>query len=302
MGYTGKCVWRFGYGSNIGLQVLQQKKNLNPQKYLTGTIKGWELYFTPGIDHVEPGWAAVRQKYNDDSNVPVELHGSAFYIPEEEAQGLDQQERGYNVLPCQFVSYGGEIIEEVGLYVPKKKLPENSPEGIPSLRYLRLLQKGAGEGNLAKHWIQRLDSFQHYVTPPDVRSQTLMWISGFHDDPDRKDVVWTAEYLTKYNGSDLSFPAHTSVMGYIVRHAPDAWAFSSWKGHSITRRNLLQFNGKSVDANDIRFGEPGFHPLPNLKNCDEEEKEFVMQNLECLLHRGGVIVARLKDFLDAQED
>lgn len=301
MGYSvDKCVWRFGYGSNIGLEVLKQKKNLNPEKYLTGTIKGWELYFKPGFDYVEPGWAAVRQDTNENSD--IKLHGSAFFIPENEAEGLDKQEAGYDVVPCQFVSYDGEIIEEVGLYVPKKGWSEGQRQGIPSLRYLRLLQKGAREGNLSKDWIQSLDSIQHYVTPQVVRNQTLKWISEFHDDPSRKDTVWTAEHLSKYNGSDPSFPAHTSVMGYVVRLAPNKWAFSSWKGHTITRRNLLQFNGKSLDSNDIRFGQPGFHPLPNLNECTEEEKEFLMQNLESLLHPGGVIVARLKDFLDSQVD
>ena len=126
-------VWRFGYGSNIGLETLQTKKNLNPSRYLTGTIQGFELYFMKGFQYVEPGWAAVRP-----SSPSQYLHGSAFLIPREEARGLDRQEGGYDVLPCKFESYDGEIVENVCLYVPKKrdKVEKDSTEaveeGIPS--------------------------------------------------------------------------------------------------------------------------------------------------------------------------
>jgi ribosomal protein S16 len=293
-------VWRFGYGSNIGLEVLQQKKNLNPSKYLTGTIKGWQLYFMPGFAHVEPGWAAVRPHEDGPHG---ELHGSAFCIPIEEAEGLDRQEGGYNVLPCQFSSYDGEIVEKVGLYVPKNATSDKKPEGIPSMRYLRLLQKGARQGGLAKEWIDRLDSVEYYVTPPHVRAQTKEWVSEFEVDSDRFNTIWTAEKLSKHNGSDPDLlPAHTCLMGYIIKISPDMWVFSSWKGHSLNRRNLLQFNGKSMDTNDIRFGEPGFLPIPKVEDCSEEEKEYLHQVLDSLLHRGGVIVARLKEEIECATD
>jgi ribosomal protein S16 len=292
-------VWRFGYGSNIGLTTLREKKNLNPSKFLTGTIKGWELYFSPGIPHVEPGFAAVR------ANPDAVLHGSAFCIPEEEAKGLDKQEKAYVVLPCQFVSYDGNIIEDVGLYVPSSKgRKENKQikEGTPSQRYLRLLQNGAREAPLSKEWIEYLDSFKYYTAPPEIRAQTEKWISEFHADPERKDNLWTMEKLAKYDGSDDAFPAHSSVMEYIVDVSDVGWMFKSWKGHNVTRRNLIHYNGKSVDAGDIRLGEEGFRPLPKLSDCSDEEREYLLQNLETLLHRGGKIVARLKDFLDDQDN
>ncbi|KAL9183416.1 hypothetical protein ACHAXT_005203 [Thalassiosira profunda] len=289
-------VWRFGYGSNIGLETLRSKKNLNPTRHVAGSIAGWELCFKPGIAHVEPGWAAVRPAKENEGEGKV--HGSAFLIPEEEAAGLDRQERGYNVLPVQFVAYDGEAIEGVGLYVPKSGWSEDAKEGTPSLRYLRLLRNGAREAGLCEEWIRHLDSVPHYVTPPEVRGQTERWIAEFHADPEKKDEVWTAEELSKHDGSNAEYPAHVSARGYIVRVNPEKMVFSSWKGHAIERRNLLQFNGKSLDTGDIRCGEPGFRPLPDLACCSEEEKEFLLQNLESLLHGGGVIVARLEDFVD----
>ncbi len=52
-------VWRFGYGSNIALSTLREKKNLHPRRHLVGTIEGWQLYFSPAIPFVEPGFASV---------------------------------------------------------------------------------------------------------------------------------------------------------------------------------------------------------------------------------------------------
>lgn len=295
-------VWRFGYGSNIGLTTLQQKKNLNPSKYLNGTIQHFEFYFFKGFPHVEPGWAGVRES----SNPNAVLHGAAFYIPQEEADGLDKQEGGYDVLPCTFVSYEGEIVENVGLYFPKKtggqEEKQEREEGIPSLRYLRLLQNGAKEAPLSNEWQEYLNSFNYYITPPSIRAQTNLWISEFLSDPKGKDMMWTSEMLSKHDGSHDDYPPHTSIMEYIIAIPNNMWVFSSWKAHNITRRNILQFNGKSLDTNDIRIGEDGFRPLPKMSECTDEEMEYVMQNLDSVLHRGGQIMARLKDFMDDQEE
>ena len=52
-------------------------------------------------EYVEPAWAAIRQSPH------AELHGSAFLIPNDEADGLDRQEAGYNVVNVTFTSYDG---------------------------------------------------------------------------------------------------------------------------------------------------------------------------------------------------
>jgi len=225
-------------------------------------------------------------------------------IPNDEADGLDKQEAGYNIQSVQFTSYDGEVVE-VGLYVPKKPyIQGTSKEGIPSYRYLKLLQDGAKEGGLATHWIDHLDSFQYYVTPPEIRSQTSQWIAEFHADENRKDTVWSAEKLALHDGSSSAdYPIHTSIMGYILQiNTPNQRIFNSWKGHNITRRNLLQYNGKSLDTNDIRFDEDNYRPLPKLCDCSDGEKEFIMQSLDGLLHKGARIVAQYGPFLDDQID
>lgn len=291
---TAKSLWRFGYGSNIGLDTLRQKKNLNPSEYFVGTIKGYELYFMKGLDYVEPGWAAVRPAAADS-----EVHGSAFLIPQEEADGLDRQEGGYNVVPCQFTSYNGEVVEDVGVYVPKKISNE---VGTPSLRYMRLLRNGAQQGGLSPEWIQHLNSIPHYVTPTEVRAQTLQWIDDFQKDPKRNNQLWSAESLALHDGSNVDqYPVHSSVMEFVIQLDPEQWVFASWKGHNITRRNLMQFRGKSIDKNDIRYDQPGYRPIPTLQDCSDEEKEFLMQNLDRLLHSGGIIVGKFEPYLQDQK-
>lgn len=176
-----------------------------------------------------------------------------------------------------------------------------SKEGTPSYRYLKLLRDGAREGGLAAHWIEHLGSFEHYVTPADVRAQTLQWISEFDADVDKKNCLWSSEKLARYDGSNPAFPAHTSIMGYVIHINPDIWVFGSWKGHDITRRNLLQFRGQSLDANDIRYDEHGYRPLPKLFDCTQNEREYLMQSLESQLHRGSKIVGQYEPFLADQK-
>lgn len=289
-------VWRFGYGSNVGLNNLE-KKSMNPTRCVAGTIAGWELYFKKAFSpYVEPAWAGIRTHPDGDAG---EVHGTAFLIPQEQADALDRQEGGYNVLPSRFVSYDGEVIEDVGLYAGKSG-PQGGEEAVPSLRYLLLMQNGAREAGLSEEWIRHLDCVSHYVTPPEIRTKTEAWITEFSADPARQDELWTSEKLSKHDGSDPNLSIHVSVMGYIVKLDPEHRPFASWKGHCITRRNLLQFNGKSLDKNDIRFDQPGFRPLPKLACCSDEETEYLFQNLDSLLHKGGTVVARLKDFLDDQ--
>lgn len=294
-------VWRFGYGSNIGLTTLRQKKNLNPIKYLAGTIDGYELYFTKGIPYVEPGWAGVREGSEDSDASKLKLHGSAFYIPLEEAEGLDRQEGGYDVKLCHFVSYDGQEVKDVGLYVPKNKQKSTEDEiHLPSLRYLRLLQNGAKEAPLSLEWQTHLNSLPYYITPPNIRAETLKAIQDFQSDSQRYNNLWTSEQLSNYNGSSSSYPIHTSIMEYVISVPSTTWMFTQWKGHNVTRRNILQFRGLSLDTNDIRYDESGYRPLPNLKDCSEEEREYLMQNLDSILQRGGRIVGRLQDFMEDQ--
>jgi hypothetical protein len=276
----------------MSVENLIKKKRLDILDHATGACAGWALAFElPGIPFVDPVFANVKLAEGDA------VHGVAFQISAEQAAGLDRQEGAYDVVPVQCVAYDGRVIEGVGLYVPKDGRVVEGTKARPSRRYLGLLQRGAREAGLDAGYVERLDRHPHHVTPAAVRAQTQRWIAEFEQDPARRGVRWTAEELARFDGSAPDRPAHTSAMGYVVAY--EAW-FTSWRGHTITRRNLLHVRGESVDAMDIRAGEPGFLPLPDLSACSPEEQEFLWQNLEHLLHGGGRIVGRLQEFLDAQ--
>ena len=273
----------------MSVENLIKKKRLAVLDHATGSCAGWALAFeSPGIPFVEPVFANVKPAAGDA------VHGIAFQISAAQAAGLDEQERSYDVVPVTCVAYDGRIIEDVGLYVPKTT---RGVPGLPSRRYLGILQRGAREAGLKPAYIERLERHPHYVTPPEVRAQTRDWIAAFEQDASRCSVRWSAEDLARFDGSAPDRPAHTSALGYVIAY--EAW-FTSWRGHTITRHNLLHVRGESVDAMDIRHGEPGFLPLPDLSECTAEELEFLWQNLDHLLHSGGRIVGRLQEFLDAQ--
>ena len=136
------------------------------------------------------------------------------------------------------------------------------------------------------------------MTPSEVRAKTEALVAAF-EASEKCAVLWTAAELSKHDGTTEEKPSHTESMGYVIKCPRPP--FGSWKGHSITRRNLLHFRGQSVDTEDIRPGQPGFTPLPKLSECTGEEIEWLKQNLDCLLAReGAVIVGRLKEFVDSQ--
>jgi hypothetical protein len=287
-----ETVWRFGYGSNLGRDTLEKKKNLTLYDYRPGCILGYRLAFEqPGPPFVDPSFASCREAPEQT------LYGVAFRITKEQAAGLDQQEAGYDVKGCKFVDIQGEEILNVGLYVPQRSVDRALPQ--PSLRYLRLMRSGARQAGLSADYIKVLDDTPHYQTSPEIRAVTLRAIDDFLKDPQRASKRMTSAELAEHNGHDSHKPSHTSLLGFVVR--VDAM-FKSWRGHSVTRRNLLHFRGQSVDVLDIPVTDPTFRPLPRIDDASAEEREFWLQNFDHLIHTGGVIVARLQEFVEEQPE
>lgn len=100
--------WRFGYGSNLGLTTLRQKKNLNPKRYLVGTVKGWELYFNGGLnEYVEPGFAAIRPGEND-------LHVRHFLFQTMKPRDLTVRRQDIMSCPSNLLPMMGRSLKMLG--------------------------------------------------------------------------------------------------------------------------------------------------------------------------------------------
>eukprot|EP00211_Chloroparvula_japonica_P014311 CAMPEP_0119147348 /NCGR_PEP_ID=MMETSP1310-20130426/40218_1 /TAXON_ID=464262 /ORGANISM="Genus nov. species nov., Strain RCC2339" /LENGTH=234 /DNA_ID=CAMNT_0007139311 /DNA_START=34 /DNA_END=735 /DNA_ORIENTATION=- len=234
----------------MSVENMRRKKNLNVLNWAPGILRHWRLCFFTAIPYVEPAFAMVEPSHED------EVHGVVFEISEEQARGLDKQEAGYDVVETEVVTYDGRIVM-AGVYKTKKAKPEDV---LPSLRYARLLKKGAQEAGLCPKYAESLGD-KYYVTPPHVRAVTLNALRECRDQGSLRE--WTLDEVTANE-------EQTSVGGWVVRcRAP----FSSWRGHDITRRNLVHFRGFSVDTCDIRFPNEGFLPIPRPQS--EEEMEYL---------------------------
>ena len=65
---------------------------------------------------------------------------------------------------------------------------------------------------------------------------------------------------------------------------------------------MIHFRGQSVDVLDIPVTDPAFRPLPSIADASAEEREFWLQNFDHLIQTGGVIVARLQEFVEEQPE
>jgi hypothetical protein len=274
------AVIRFGYGSNMGPSVLRNKKNLHLLWHGAGAVKDFRLAYFDALAHVEPGFAMAMYAPGH------EIEGLAFALGVDDARALDAQERGYDLTEVEVALFGGGSIR-AGLYTKK-----DAKEGaLPSLRYNRLMLAGALEAGLTPAYIERLRT-EYYVTPPALRARTRQLV-----DEAPKDNWFTAEELSKHTTEAAG--VWTSVMGLVV--AVNAWN-PAWRGHEVTRRSVIHFRGESVDRLDVRWGAPGFRPLPRLEDLADDEREYLWQVLDSLLvpEKSGRILGRLQDFFQDQ--
>ena len=76
-------VWKFGYGSNMGMEFLRVKKGLTPIDSRRCVLHGWRLSFPKGwgFDYWEPAFGTLREDPNG------EVHGvSVLFNPEDAAE------------------------------------------------------------------------------------------------------------------------------------------------------------------------------------------------------------------------
>ena len=56
-------VWSFGYGSNMDMEALQNKKGVRVLEHCPAILNNFRLTFsTRGLDYVEPGFAGLGKE------------------------------------------------------------------------------------------------------------------------------------------------------------------------------------------------------------------------------------------------
>lgn len=263
---------------------LRTKKALEPLDCRRTILRGFTLSFPEGrgIDYVEPGFATL--KFDPDG----EVHGVSTLLCPEDVVKLDRQEGGYDIKLCPLQVYGENEVMEAEVYVSRKPIPLDFPEGCCSKRYRDVLVRGAEENELDATWITKLKALPVY-SPTD---ETLK-LRAELPSPSALPSMTIAELAT-YDGSSDERPFHVSSCGYIFNHRPN---FSVYIGRDVTFRNLLHHRGINMDAND----DGGKSPFPRLSQLKPEEMEYALQNRDRLMHKGGAPVAVLHEFWQEQD-
>jgi gamma-glutamylcyclotransferase (GGCT)/AIG2-like uncharacterized protein YtfP len=260
------------------VENMKQKKNLEIFDNTAGILKGYKLIFTKGIPFIEPGFASILKGTEKD-----EVHGTLALISKETAISLDAQESGYNIEKVSIQTYGNEFIE-AEIYAGKTDTPTL---GIPSLRYLRLLIKGAEESKLKEDYIEKLKNHEYYVPSKETLEKREKLPKQ-----DSKDLKqFTIEELSKFNGKEGNLK-YTCALGYVVKVS--GFVFPSWIGRDVTNRNLLHFRGFSVDKLDDG------KTFPKLSTLTIKGYEYLKQNLDAFIQEKDSVVGILKEFCETQ--
>jgi len=277
-------VWKFGYGSNMSLEFVRNKKGLNPLDSRRTVLRGFSLSFPEGhgIDFVEPSFATMKRDPNGT------VHGVSILFAASDKENLDKQEgappygTNYFIEVCPLEVYGGESLD-AEVYVSSKPLPLDLPEGCCSERYRDILVKGAMEADLDADWISKLRAL-----PVEVLARRAALPS-----PSELPAM-TIEELKQHNGEHEGTPVYASCCGYIFDLTPP---FKSHYGRDITQRNALQARGVSLDQND----DGGKSPFPRLSQMAPEELEYALRYRDRCIHHTSGPIAVLLEFWQEQD-
>ena len=106
-------VWSFGFGSNMNVDIVKNKKGVEVIEHVAGAVPGWTLSFTAGgIPMVEPAMGNCTELKGG------ELHGVALRLTTEAMAKMDKQEgynpdsdRGYAKVEVTVEAYDGRLAE-----------------------------------------------------------------------------------------------------------------------------------------------------------------------------------------------
>ena len=105
-----KVTWSFGFGSNMDVEFMRNKKRLNVLDHTPAVLKGWKMMMTltTGMQLVEPSFANACRSEGD------EIHGLAFALDDESLEKLKIAEGGGRIYDCvdaTFEGYDGRTIQ-----------------------------------------------------------------------------------------------------------------------------------------------------------------------------------------------
>lgn len=280
-------MWSFGYGSNMNVANVENKKGLKVLDYEVGVVKGYKMCFNiPAMPKVEPTFANATKASED------EIHGVAIKISEEDMATLDAQEYYpilYNKVTVTVEGYSGRKIENCSMYTNTKENLLPLEKQCTSSRYLNLLIRGAFEANLKEEYIEKLKTTKTYVADDETKAirKALPPHASLQPFSVEKLLSTKSESLGIQTETGMKSGEHAfvAILGYVIKMPRDKCPFSSHLGRDLSSRSLRHFRGEPTDKDDD-MGRP---PYPVLDNIKPEEVEYLYNWLDHYLEKGEVV-------------
>ncbi len=144
-----KSIYYFGYGSNMSLAYIQNRRGVYPTKSLPGRLNGYRLIMNmQGPIFIEPSFANITP---DNSGL---VEGVVHLISETELTKIINTEgEDYEVTDITVQTKDGNKVAKTLIYkaLSDKDIP-------PSRRYMKILIKAAKDSRLSKEYIRGLES------------------------------------------------------------------------------------------------------------------------------------------------
>jgi hypothetical protein len=239
-------------GSNMNVELVEQKKGLKVLEHTCAKLAGWKVGFNlGGFEFVEPSFANAIAASPAD-----EIHGVALKLSLADMASLDSQEgvkpdgsqgQGYAKLSVRVTAYDGR---EIDAYIYSKQHTKLGTTEVPcSRRYLKILVDGGTAAGLDPDYVARLAALPTY-TPSAATLALRATLPPVADLPRMTVAELTATETEGTGGEAPSEFAHVSVLGYVLRIPRGKVFFGSHKGRDITSRQSRQWRGISLDQND----------------------------------------------------
>jgi len=285
--------WTFGFGSNMSISNVENKKGHKVLDHVTGVVHGYKMCFNiDAIPRAEPAFANAVKGSDDDS-----IHGVAIKLSDEDMEKLTAQEISYDKVLVTVKGYDGRVVEDCAMFMntTTKMLPPEKQ--TPSARYLALVVRGAVESGLDEAYINKLRQTKTYTPDKEAIARRKTLPAGKDLPPMSVNELRATRAETLGKEVDgVKTPgefAFVAILGYIIKMERAKCTMMSHLGRDITSRNLRQWRGLPLDKDDD-MGQP---PYPDVLNLPAEEMEFIYSWLDHYLDKGQV-VGYIKEFAD----
>ena len=144
-----KSIYYFGYGSNMSLKYIQNRRGVFPTQSLPGRLKGYRLIMNmEGPAFIEPSFANITPDKNDEVEGVIHLISKTELI-----KIINTEGENYEVTDITIKTAEGNKRAKTLIYTTA-----NGIDIPPSRRYMKILIKAANDSGLSKEYIKRLES------------------------------------------------------------------------------------------------------------------------------------------------